>query len=101
MGSLIYGTGDGYEIDDRILAHLEIVIIAKLRRHESFMLNWPLPAGSRPSRVSLWLSSSIPLQFLFSEENVTWINRAWLRALTRSADGYRGMVLMPENEIAA
>src|SRR5690606_11550369 len=41
VGSLIYGTS-GIEIsfDDRVLAHLELVINAKLRRRESFMLSW-------------------------------------------------------------
>ena len=39
MGRLIYGTGDtDVEFEDRLLAHLKVVISTKLRRNEAFML---------------------------------------------------------------
>ena len=41
MGKLVYGASvTEIDIDDRTLAHLEIVIIAKLRRDEKFVLSW-------------------------------------------------------------
>ncbi len=41
MGTLIYGdSGLIVDFDDRVLAHLQIVIGAKLRRHEGFFFTW-------------------------------------------------------------
>ena len=36
MGQLIYASTFEARFDDRVLAHLQIVIVAKLRRQESF-----------------------------------------------------------------
>jgi hypothetical protein len=43
MGKLIYNVNTSTEIDDRALAHLQIVIIGKLRRQESFAFSWKTP----------------------------------------------------------
>ncbi|MFD3444536.1 hypothetical protein ACFDTO_08055 [Microbacteriaceae bacterium 4G12] len=41
MGTLFYGASRlEVTFDDRVLAHLQIVMTSKLRRHESFMLSW-------------------------------------------------------------
>lgn len=98
MGYLIYGTGDEYEFDDRVLAHLKIAIVAKLRLQESFLINWSVPAGAGSGRVSLWISSGIPLQFRFAGSKPPELNRVWLDALARSSHGIRGMVVMGEEE---
>jgi hypothetical protein len=44
-----------FEFDDRVLAHLRVVIVTKLRRRESFTFTWNLPAMSGSGRVSLWM----------------------------------------------
>lgn len=99
MGYLIYGAGAEYEIDDRVLAHLKIAIVAKLRLQESFLLNWTHPAAEGGGRVSVWLSPAIPLQFRFSGSKPPELNREWLQALAHSSHGSRGMVLMNEDEV--
>ena len=40
MGRLIYDNTTAVEFDDRVLAHLQLVIGTKLRRGEGFFLNW-------------------------------------------------------------
>lgn len=41
MGTLFYGDNRfAIGIDDRSLAHLQLVILAKLRRDESFSFTW-------------------------------------------------------------
>lgn len=41
MGTLFYGTDrTAIRVDDRILAHLRVVITAKMRRGEGFLLSW-------------------------------------------------------------
>lgn len=101
MGYLIYGAGAEYEIDDRVLAHLKIAVVAKLRLQESFLLNWSLSPSDGSGRVSLWLSPSVPLQFRFSGSKPPELNRLWLQALAHSAHSSRGMILLAEAEAEA
>jgi hypothetical protein len=98
MGHLIYGAGAEYEIDDRMLAHVKIAILSKLRLQESFLLNWAIDAAHGSGRVSLWLSPGIPIQFRFSEKAPPALNRDWLEAMARSAHSSRGMIIMAEDE---
>jgi hypothetical protein len=98
MGHLIYGAGAEYEIEDRMLAHLKIAILSKLRLQESFLLNWAIDAAHGSGRVSLWLSPAIPIQFRFSEKMPPVLNREWLEAMARSAHSSRGMIIMGEEE---
>lgn len=94
MGSLIYGTS-GIEIsfDDRVLAHLELVINAKLRRRESFMLSWRDAPAVGDGRSSIWLDTAIPLYFRYSGSRVPLIDKAWLEELVMEASSTRGLVL--------
>jgi hypothetical protein len=95
MGYLVYGPQlDAYAFDDRVLAHLRVVIVMKLRRQEPFTFSWTLPPGG--GRVSLWLAPSIPIEFRFAERREPALNRAWLDSLASVAAGPSGLVLLPE-----
>ncbi|MEL4318339.1 hypothetical protein WJX64_04935 [Leifsonia sp. YIM 134122] len=98
MGSLIYGAGTTYSLDDRTLAHLRVATGARLRRHESFYLSWSVPPEHGSGRITIWVSPSIPLQFHFVSSHPLALNRTWLMALNASADSDRGMTLMSESE---
>lgn len=98
MGYLIYGSAAEYEIDDRVLAHLKIAIVAKLRLQESFLVNWTVLPEMGSGRVSIWISPGVPLEFRFAGSKPPELNRVWLDALARSAHGLRGMVVMAESE---
>jgi hypothetical protein len=41
------------EVDDRALAHLKMVMVAKLRRHEPFLLSWENSAAKGSGRESV------------------------------------------------
>lgn len=97
MGTLTYA-GVDFRIDDRVLAHLKIAITAKLRVGESFLLNWQIPAEEGSGRISLWISPQIPMSYRFSGSKPPELNKFWIDALSRSAHGIRGMVVMDENE---
>lgn len=101
VGHLIYNGTDSYEFDERTLAHLKTAITMKLRMRESFLLNWVVPSESGSGRRSLWLSPDVPLAFQFRDDHSQQLNRAWLDALSRSAQGIRGMTVMSEEEAAA
>jgi len=94
MGSLIYGAS-GIEIsfDDRVLAHLELVVTTKLRRHESFMLSWRDTPEVGDGRSSIWLDSAIPLYFRYSGSRMPLIDKEWLDELVMLAGSTRGLVL--------
>jgi hypothetical protein len=93
MGQLIYGNPTAsFDIDDRTLAHVEAVILAKLRRNESFALTIEPEHGVRDT---IWLSSAVQLRFSFTSERPK-INRAWLDVLIDTANSTAGMRILPE-----
>lgn len=52
----MYAENSAFDIEDRMLWHLRLVIMNKFRRGESFMLQ--LPDGNEGQR-SLWLHPSV------------------------------------------
>ena len=70
MGRLRYdGTSEPINIDDATLAHLKVVISAKLRRNESFMMTWHPVNNAETRRATAWIHPAIPLQLLFNDPN--------------------------------
>jgi len=93
MGHLHYGSPPtSFELPDRTLAHVEFVVLAKLRRNESFAVTIDEPAGGRQR---IWVSPAATLRFQF-DGPVTGINRAWLEELIDSANTAAGMHITPE-----
>lgn len=93
MGQLLYGApSESFEFEDRMLAHLEIVIVAKLRRQESFSLS---VVDDKGGRVSIWINPSSILQFRYKVA-AHEINRAWLEELVDSANTPAGLRPTPE-----
>ncbi|WIB63821.1 MULTISPECIES: ATP-dependent DNA ligase [unclassified Curtobacterium] len=97
MGKLVYGV-NVVEIgfDDRTLAHLSVVIIAKLRRRESFLFSWRDDSSVGDGRSSVWIDPSIPLYFKYFGSRPPSLNRAWVAALTATANSAQGLHLVPE-----
>jgi hypothetical protein len=97
MGSLTYDRVV-VEIDDRTLAHLQLVIVQKLRRGESFMLSWRDSAEVGSGRSSIWLHPAIPLYFNFAGGRAATLNRQWIEDLSRSANSTQGLVIVSEED---
>ncbi|WP_240148253.1 hypothetical protein [Leifsonia tongyongensis] len=100
MGILQYGS-DQYEFDDRLLAHMKLAIVAKLLRHESFLLNWTIPAEKGSGRISLWISRESHLTFRFAGSRPPNINPRWVEALSLKAARTGGMQVISEDEVDA
>lgn len=98
MGKLLYGAGQEYEFDDRTLSHVKIALVTKLRRHESFLLNWQIPPEQGGGRMSLWISREIPMAFVFAGSRPPSLNERWMEALLQSSQRTGGMVVMREEE---
>ena len=96
MGKILYADSD-IEIvfDDRAMAHLQVVIGSKLRRGEQFAFTWQEP-GSGVGRVSIWMSSTIPIVFQYFGGKPPAINPAWVAALNKSANSPGGLQVVPE-----
>ncbi|WP_243076603.1 hypothetical protein [Microbacterium sp. SS28] len=93
MGVLFYGSNEPIEIPDRLLAHVKVVVTAKLRRDEKFTLSWAYPLGSGGGRSTIWLNSAIPLQFVFDSEEPEILDPALLRELADAANSARGLTI--------
>ena len=98
MGYLTYAGSQEYEFEDRTLTHLKVAISMKLRRQESFLLNWSNSAKQGSGRMSLWLSPSIPLMFRFVGSRSPELNEQWVSVLHELSNTPRGMVVITEEE---
>jgi hypothetical protein len=96
VGKLLYGQTIEVVFDDRALAHLQLVIGLKLRRHESFFFSWRDEQSAGTGRSAIWLDSSIPLVFRYSGARMPKINRDWLETLTLSSNSAQGLQLTEE-----
>ena len=84
MGLLRYHNEE-FGFDDRMLAHVQIVISTKLRRGENFFLTWTLPASNGSGRHALWIDNGVPLHITYSGSRPPQINREWIEALILSS----------------
>ena len=92
MGSLNYGTW-AVEFEDRLLTHLQIVIVNRLRRGENLLMSWVDSNAIGDGRSSIWLTSAVPMYFKFSGSRVPEIDRAWVQRLEASASGSTGLIV--------
>jgi hypothetical protein len=95
MGALLY-SGSTIEFDDRALFHLQIVISAKLRRHEGFTLSWFEAPNTGHGRSTIWLSPSSTLHYQFSGSRIPILNSEWVRQLMASANSAGGLMFTAE-----
>ena len=96
LGRLTYDSTLVADFDDRVLAHLQVVITAKLRRGESFAFSWNDSRDIGSGRTTIWLSESVPLSFRFFGSRPPQINRAWVEHLTQTANSAGGLRIVPE-----
>lgn len=96
MGKLTYDSTMTADFDDRVLAHLQLVIGAKLRRGESFYFSWQDDPAVGDGRTTIWLNPSIPLCYKYFGGRAPKLNRDWIEALMVTANSATGLQLVPE-----
>jgi hypothetical protein len=96
MGRFSYDSKLTVDFDDRLLAHLQAVIAAKIRRGEAFMFTWIDDDSTGDGRTTVWIHPHIPLAFKFFGKRGPAINRAWVEALMVSANSVAGLHIVPE-----
>jgi hypothetical protein len=103
MGMLFYASNvhSPIEIEDRALAHLHVVIGAKLRLQQGFFFSWVDGVESGGGRSTIWLHHAIQLRFVFMDQRRHELNREWLAKLAVSANSQAGLEFIRESEPAA
>lgn len=99
MGHLIFGApGESVTIDDRVLAHLKLVMLTKLRRHEGFPFSFEYDVSAGSGRSTVWLSASQFIEFRFDGSRPCSINKSWLELLMATANEGDGLRVVAEPE---
>lgn len=96
MGRFNYDGSVKVDFDDRVLAHLQVVITQKLRRGEPFPFTWRNDSSLGDGRTTVWLHPHASLVYKYSGSRQPSMNRAWLEALTQAANSTGGLHLVPE-----
>lgn len=96
MGKLIYGARQ-IDVPDRPLAHLQAVMVDKLRRGETFSLT----LGTDGVQRTMIFGPSVQVMFEYASNRPPRLNRAWLKRLSEVGYAGDGMQLVAEpNEVA-
>ncbi|NRG42652.1 ATP-dependent DNA ligase [Rathayibacter sp. VKM Ac-2804] len=96
MGRLVYNSSYEVDFEDRLLAHLKIVIGAKLGRNEGFFFSWKDSLKVGNGRTTLWMHPTIPLRFTFLTGATPPINSEWVRRLIADSHGGTGLRISSE-----
>jgi hypothetical protein len=96
VGKLHYGN-QSFEMDDRMLAHLQLIVGVKLRRGENFFMAWKAPALSGQGRRAIWVDNGIPIYFEYSGGREPKLNFAWAEKLADAASKGGGLMIMAED----
>lgn len=94
MGYLHYDAVATFAFDDRELAHLRAVVMAKLNLKESLVFTW-IDKDEGKQR-SIWLSPAIPIQFEFDSEQTPELNPVWIEQIMTLASSSTGLRWLEE-----
>jgi hypothetical protein len=91
MGTLYHGAArTPIKVDDRLLAHVKVLIVSKLRRNEPFLLSWTEPASAGHGGASVWIHPDVDLIFRFEDPKPPDLEKAVLEALSTESIGATG-----------
>lgn len=96
MGKFIYDGSVKVEIEDRALAHVQVVVNTKLRRGEPFSFTWREDQAAGDGRTSVWIHPASSLVFRYYGSRRPSLNTAWVDALAYTANSSGGLRLVPE-----
>jgi hypothetical protein len=93
MGRLIYrDAAQSFDIEDRLLAHLRVVTMNKLRRREPFMLEVPSQVGV--GTHSIWIAPAVPIVFHFYGGRAPALDSDLVEQMMKQASGPDGLDLV-------
>lgn len=96
MGSFRYNNAVRTDIEDRALAHMQIVVGNKLKRGEPFFFTWRDDTSLGDGRHAVWIHPAAALDFKYYGSRSPKINHAWLEALSHTANSPAGLHMVSE-----
>ncbi|MEO8261447.1 MAG: hypothetical protein ABI566_02660 [Pseudolysinimonas sp.] len=94
MGTLYYGSmRTPINLDDRVLAHLKVVVTSKLRRNEAFLLSWDEPAENGSGRASVFIHPTCDLIYRFDGSRHPELDSELLETMSAESMSARGLVI--------
>ena len=96
MGRFSYEGQTHVDLDDRALAHLQMVVANKLRRGEPFYFTWKDDPSIGHGRTSVWVHPGCNMVFTYHGGRRPPLNRVWIEALSQLANTPAGLRLIPE-----
>lgn len=96
---MVHG-GVSVEFEDRLLSHLQIVIVQRFRRNEPIIVSWLDALSVGDGRSSMWMTPTLPVYFKFAGSRVPAIDEKWLKQLSDSAASSTGLIVTsPDGEL--
>lgn len=99
MGALRYN-GDEIDFDDDTLMQLMIVVTARLRRNEPFLLSWHEDGLGGLARRSVWLHSGADLAWRFAGPDPA-VDRPRIEEMMTAAGSSLGLEVRRRSLVAA
>ncbi|WP_104126735.1 ATP-dependent DNA ligase [Cryobacterium sp. Y57] len=96
MGKFTYDSSITVDFEDRLLAHIQIVIGTKLRRGEAFYFSWRDDSFVGAGRSTVWVHPSISLSYRYFGSKSPVVNRDWIEILLQSANSAHGLQTLAE-----
>lgn len=96
MGTIVHGNMS-VDFEDRLLTHLQIVIMQRFRRNEPLIISWLDSVTVGDGRSSMWMTPMLPVYFKFAGSRVPTIDHDWLRTLSESAASSTGLILTTQD----
>ncbi|GAA4049497.1 DUF7882 family protein [Agromyces indicus] len=96
MGKLYYGDSS-FEMEDRLLAHLQLIIGVKLRRGENFFMSWRAADSSGLGRHAVWVDNGVPIHCEYDASVPVELNMAWAERLADLASKGGGLIIQAED----
>ncbi|MFS0866381.1 ATP-dependent DNA ligase [Microbacterium sp. 179-B 1A2 NHS] len=95
MGRLTFGEGLRVDAEDRDIAHVHRVMLAKLRRGEGLHFSWRDDMSIGDGRTTVWVHPDAPLVCKLTRQ-VGSFNHKWLDELAVAANSNEGLTFLPE-----
>lgn len=97
MGTLHYGASrTSLRMDDRALAHLQVVITTKLRRNEGFLIQWERPREAGAGRGAFWIHPNCDLTYDFDGGREPALDHEELERMMMAASATGGVHITAE-----
>jgi hypothetical protein len=93
LGTLDLGRLACIDLPDDVLAHVQAVIIAKLRVHEPILVGWAAPDGGHDEVL---VNPTMPIVIRYDLDEDRRLDRRWLNRLMMAANSVQGLQIRPE-----